>query len=216
VVVGVIALVHLAHWSPLLLVSAPSPAAASTPPASLADLALFFLGVGALTFGGGLSMIAFIQEQLVNQLQWITPREFLDGLALGQLTPGPIVVVATYVGFKIAGFPGAAVAAAAIFLPSFILTLSALPMFDRVRGLVWMKAAMEGVGPAVIGVLAVSLVRLAPHALPEPFATAILLGTLVALLGPGIGPLRLMLAGGLLGVLRSRIAPLMGARVPLS
>ena len=78
-----------------------------------------------------------------------------------------------------------------------------------------MKAAMQGVGPAVIGVLAVSLVRLAPHALPDAFAVAILLGTLVALLGSRVGPLKLMLAGGALGVLRGRVAPLLAAKAPL-
>ena len=74
------------------------------------------------------------------------------------------------------------------------------------------KAAMQGIGPAVIGVLAVTLARLAPHALPDPFAIAILIGTLIALLGPRVGALRLMFAGGVLGVLRSRLMPLVGAR----
>lgn len=213
--IAFIAVVHLAEWSPLLLVAGPSRATAAAHPASLTDLALFFLEVGALTFGGGLTMIAFIQEQVVSQFRWITDQEFLGGLALGQFTPGPIVVVATYIGYKVAGIPGAAIAALAIFLPSFILTLSVLPILERVRGLAWMKAAMEGVGPAVIGVLAVSLVRLAPHALPDPFAIAILLGTLIALLGRRVGAMKLMLAGGVLGMLRSRLMPLTGARLAL-
>ncbi len=160
-------------------------------------------------------MIAFIQERVVNQFQWITPREFLDGLALGQLTPGPILMLAAYVGYKLGGILGAAIAAIAIFLPSFILMLTVLPMSERVRGLAWMKAVMQGVGPAVIGVLAVSLVRLAPHALPDPFTIAVLIGTVVALLGRRIGAMKLMLAGALVGVLRSRLLPLPGARVPL-
>ena len=70
-----------------------------------------------MTFGGGLLMVAFIQEQVVGQFHCLTPQEFIDGLALGQLTPGAIFMVAAYVGYKAAGLAGAALAAAAIFLP---------------------------------------------------------------------------------------------------
>ena len=106
-------------------------------------------------------------------------------------------------------------AAAAIFLPSFILVLSVLPMFERVRTLVWAKAAMKGVGPAVIGVLAVSLVQMAPHALPDPFAVAMLMGTLIVLLSWRISAIKLMMAGAVLGVLRSRLLALPGVRAVL-
>jgi chromate transporter len=208
--VALLAVWHLALWSPSFLVSAYPPASAH--PAGPMDLGAFFFKVGALTFGGGLTMIAFIQDQVVHQLQWLTPQEFLDGLALSQFTPGPILMVAAYVGYKVAGITGAMVAAAAIFLPSFILMLSVLPMFERVRTLVWIGAAMKGVGPAVIGVLAVSLVQMAPHALPDPFATVIFVGTLIALLGWRIGVIKLMMAGAGLGVLRSRLLSLLGIR----
>jgi chromate transporter len=165
-------------------------------------------------------MIAFIEEQLVTQLHWISHQDLLGGLALGQLTPGPIVVVAAYVGYKVAGIAGAAVAATAIFAPSFILTLSVLPIFERVRGLAWVRAAMEGVGPAVIGSLAVSLLRLTPHALSDSFAAVLFVASLVALLSHPInrriGTMKLMLAGGLLGMLRNRLTPLAGLRMPLA
>jgi chromate transporter len=84
---------------------------------SLWELGAFFFKVGAFTFGGGLSMLAFMQEQVVNQFGWLTPQEFVDGLALGQLTPGPILMLAAFIGFKLAGATGAAVAGSAIFLP---------------------------------------------------------------------------------------------------
>jgi chromate transporter len=183
-------------------------------PASVTDIAAFFFKVGALTFGGGLTMIAFIQEQVVNQFHWLTPQEFIDGLALGQFTPGPILMVAAYVGYKVAGVTGAIVGAAAIFLPSFILMLSILPVFDRVRKLVWTKAAMKGIGPAVIGSLTVSLMQLAPHALPDLFAVVILAATIVALLVWRVGAVKLMVAGSILGVLRSRLLSL-GAKAAL-
>jgi len=174
--------------------------------AGLFDIGAFFFKVGAFTFGGGLTMIAFVQEQVVNQFHWLTPREFVDGLALGQFTPGPILMVAAYVGFKLAGIAEALVAAAAIFLPSFILMLSLLPMFERVRKIAWMKAAMRGIGPAVIGVLAVSLAQLAPHAAPDLFAAAMCLATMLILLVWRVGAIKLMLGGALLGTLRDRLA----------
>jgi chromate transporter len=172
--------------------------------AGLSDIGAYFLKVGAFTVGGGLTMIAFIQDQVVEQFHWLTPREFIDGLALGQFTPGPVLMLAAYVGYKVAGIAGAAVAATAAFLPSFIIMLAVLPVLDRVRKLTWTRALVEGMGPAVIGVLAVSLFRLMPHALPDPFALAILVVTLAALLVWRLGTVRLMLAGALLGVLRSR------------
>ncbi len=150
-------------------------------------------------------MLGFIQQQVVDQLGWLTPREFVDGLALGQLTPGPIVMLAAYVGFKVAGVTGAAVAAAAAFLPSFVIMMAVLPVLDRVRALAWVRAVMEGMGPAVIGVLAVALVRLAPHAVPDVPAGVILVLTVAALLLSHLGPFRLMFAGGLAGVLRERL-----------
>jgi chromate transporter len=207
-----LAVMHFALSPPSFLVTPPAQATVSMHAANLTDVGFFFLKAGALTFGGGLTVIAFIQEQVVNQFHWLTPQEFIDGLALGQFTPGPILMVAAYVGYKAAGIAGAMVAAAAIFLPSFILMLSILPMLARARTLVWTRAAMKGVGPAVIGVLAVSLVQLAPHALPDPFAIAILVGTLIVLLAWRIGAIKLMMAGAVLGVLRDRLMSLPGLR----
>src|SRR5438477_11215503 len=179
-------------------------------PKSLLDLGLYFLKVGAFTIGGGLTMIAFIQDQVVGQFGWLTPREFIDGLALGQLTPGPVLMIAAYVGFKAAGIAGAAVAASAAFLPSFVIMLAILPVLDRVRKLAWMRAVIKGMGPAVIGVLAVSLFRLAPTALPDPIAIVILVATLIALMVLRIGVFKLMIAGAVLGVLRSYLPVMRG------
>jgi chromate transporter len=179
-------------------------------PKSLVQIGAYFLKVGAFTIGGGLTMIAFIQDQVVGQFGWLTPREFIDGLALGQLTPGPVLMIAAYVGYKVAGAAGAAVAASAAFLPSFIIMLIVLPVLDRVRKLAWMRALMKGMAPAVIGVLAISLSRLAPAALPDPFAIAILVATVVGLTVFRIGAFKLMIAGAVLGVLRSRLPVIPG------
>src|SRR5499426_749151 len=179
-------------------------------PRSLVDIGAYFLKVGAFTIGGGMTMIAFIQDQVVGQFGWLTPREFVDGLALGQLTPGPVLMIAAYVGYKVAGAAGAAVAATAAFLPSFVIMLAILPVLDRVRKLAWMRAVMKGMAPAVIGVLAVSLARLAPAALPDPFAIAILAATIGLQMALGVGAFKLMAAGAVLGVLRSYLPAIPG------
>jgi chromate transporter len=164
-------------------------------------LGIFFLKVGAFSFGGGLSMLAFVQDQVVNQLGWLTPQEFLDGLALGQLTPGPILMLAAFVGLKLDGVTGAAIAASAIFLPSFLMMLSILPLLRRMKDLQWLKAFMRGVGPAVIGALADSLVHMAPHAAPDLFTWCLLALTVGLTLLWNVGALPLMLGGAVIGLL---------------
>src|SRR5712691_8765590 len=207
---AVLAVLPVVLWSPSAPVSAIPRGVAD--PASLADVGAYFFKVGAFTVGGGLTMIAFIQLQVVEQFHWLTPREFIDGLALGQFTPGPVLMVAAYVGYKVAGVAGAAVAAAAAFLPSFILMLAVLPVLERVRKLAWTRAVMKGMGPAVIGLLAVSLLRLAPYALPDPIAIAIFVLTLIVLALGRLGAFKAMLAGALLGVLRSRLSSIPGLK----
>jgi chromate transporter len=137
----------------------------------------------------------------VSHYGWLTPDEFMAGLALGQFTPGPIIMVAAYVGYKMAGVAGAAVAAAAIFLPSFILMLSILPVFEKARTLQWTKAAMKGAGPAVVGVLALSLLQMAPYALPDLPTIVVFLAAVAALLAWRVGIFTLMASGAVLGVL---------------
>jgi chromate transporter len=166
----------------------------------LISIAAFFASVSAFTFGGGITIVAFVQEQLVNQLQWLTPQEFLDGIALTQLTPGPVLMLATYVGYKLAGATGALVGQLAIYVPSFALMLSILPVMERFRELLWIKAAMRGIGAAVIGVISMALLRLAPHAAPD-ILTGVLLGlTVVVMLAYNVRPLSLILAGAFAGM----------------
>ena len=196
------------HWTSVALIplGTASDVAASSAP-GLWDIGSFFFQAGAFTFGGGITVLAFVQDQLVNQLHWLTPREFLDGLALGQLTPGPVLMLAAYVGYKLCGVAGAAVGAFAIFLPSFILMLSVLPIVNRFRELGWIRAAMRAISAAVIGVLIVSLAHLAPHAAPDAFTTLLMGLTIVAMLAWSIAPLKLIVAGSLVGIV-SRLKPI--------
>ena len=174
---------------------------------ALWNIGAFFFKVGAVTFGGGMTIIAFVQDQVVNQLQWITAQEFIECLTLAQFTPGPIIMVAAYVAYKVAGVAGAAVAAAAIFLPSFVLMLSILPVLERVRRLAWMKAAIKGISPAVVGAIAVAMVHLVPHAAPDAFTAAVLILTVAALLvWQRLPVLSLVAGGGLIGIVaRSKL-----------
>jgi chromate transporter len=216
VLLALLALRDAALGFPGLLLPSGAPAVALASPASLTELGLFFFKVGALTFGGGSMMIALIQDQVVQQWQWLTPQEFLDGLALGQCTPGPVLVVTAYIGYKMAGLAGAGVAAFASFLPSFILILAILPVFDRVRTLEWITAAMRGVGPAVSGMFAVTLARMAPPALPDLWALALLVATVIALVVWRIGAVKLMCGGAIVGVLRSRLSGLRSVKAGLA
>ncbi|MGQ0522401.1 MAG: chromate efflux transporter [Betaproteobacteria bacterium] len=214
VLAGLVTLAYFGPWSHLKDFSLFGSAGGGREP-DLLGISSFFLMVGALSFGGGLTLIAFIQEQVVTQYQWLTHREFIDGLALGQFTPGPILMVAAYVGYKLHGVAGAAVAAGSIFLPAFVLMLSILPAFDRARQLLWTKAAMKGIGPAVIGVLAVSLVEMAPHAIPDAFAIVLFAASAAVLLAWQVGAIKLMIVGASLGMLRERILALTGFRATL-
>jgi chromate transporter len=191
------------HWGSAAFVPVPTTAGSVTPATpGLWDIGSFFFYAGAFTFGGGITVLAFVQDQVVNQLGWLTPREFLDGLALGQLTPGPILMLAAYVGYKLCGIAGAAVGAFSIFLPSFILVLSVLPVLNRVRDLAWIKSAMRAIGAAVIGVLSVSLAHLAPHAAPDAFTMLLMALTIAAMLAWSIAPLKMIVAGSLVGIVR--------------
>jgi chromate transporter len=181
-------------------------AAAGSGQAGLWDIALFFFKVGALTFGGGMSIVAFVQDQVVNYLHWISAQEFIECLTLSQFTPGPIIMVAAYVGYKIAGIAGASVAAFAIFLPSFILMLSILPVLDRVRRLAWVKAAMKGITPAVVGAIGVTIIQLVPHAAPDLFTGVLLALTVIALAAWRLPVLSAVVGGGLIGIVaRSKL-----------
>src|SRR3989441_6880580 len=128
------------------------------------DIASAFLRLGATSYRGP-AILGIMHAELQEKRQWVSRERFIDGLALGQFTPGPVLMVAAYVGYKVAGVTGAAVAAAAAFLPSFILMLAVLPVLDRVRKLAWTKAVMKGMGPAGIRVLGVGPVPLRPHPL---------------------------------------------------
>ena len=201
VTIAALVLAHAIEWMHGAATSAPAVASDSAGAPSLLNLGVFFFKVGAFTFGGGLSMLAFMQDQVVTQFGWLSPQEFVDGLALGQLTPGPVLMLAAFIGFKLHGAAGAAIAAGAVFLPSFLMMLSILPLLRRMRNLGWLRAFMRGVGPAVIGALGVALAQMAPHAAPDWITWILLAGTVAIMVWRNTGPLSLMLGGAGAGII---------------
>jgi chromate transporter len=117
------------------------------------SLAFIFLRIGSVTFGGGFVMIPEIEAEVVNSHRWLTHQEFADATALGQITPGPVLIMATFVGYRVAGILGALFSTICVFLPSFLMTIAAGSSFRRFRTNRQMQAFLRGVAPAVAGLL---------------------------------------------------------------
>ncbi|MEO0803163.1 MAG: chromate efflux transporter [Cyanobacteria bacterium J06642_2] len=128
-------------------------------------LMAFFLKTGTAIFGGGLVIIPFIETEVVEQLGWLTPTEFLNGVAIGQLSPGPVVLTSAFIGYKVAGLVGALSAAFAMFLPSFAFIMLASPWLLKIRHYARVKAFFQGVTPGVLGAISAALVLLATRAI---------------------------------------------------
>ena len=110
--------------------------------------------VDALAFGGGFASVPLMFHELVEVRPWLEAKTFMDGIALGQVTPGPIVVTATFVGYRVGGLAGALVATVSIFLPSFALVVGAAPWFGRLRARAWFVPALHGAMLSFVGLLA--------------------------------------------------------------
>jgi chromate transporter len=119
-------------------------------------------------------------------------------------------MLATYVGYKALGLTGAVVAGIAIFAPSFVMMFALLPVFERVRDLGWAKAALQGMVAGIIGVLAVTLVRLTPHAVVDPFSAVIFVCAVTALRLWRLAPLKMVAGGAVLGIVRRRLVTAIG------
>lgn len=117
------------------------------------SVSFIFLRIGAATFGGGLVMIPEIENEVVNSQHWLTHQEFADATALGQITPGPVLIMATFVGYRVAGLLGALFSTVCVFLPAFLMTIAAGSSFTRFRTNRQMQAFLRGVAPAVTGLL---------------------------------------------------------------
>ena len=147
----------------------------------LGKLLTFFLKAGSLTFGSGLVIVPFLEKGLVQQTGWLNEREFLVAVAMGMISPGPVVITATFVGYLVAGFWGSLVATIGIFLPSFLLILIVAPILVRYRTNPNVQGFIKGAYAAAIGTILGACVLLGKIAIGDWLTALIALGSLVVL-----------------------------------
>src|SRR5215218_2901760 len=152
-------------------------------PFALTSLFLVFLKIGAVLFGSGYVLLAFLRADLVVRLGWLTERQLLDAIAVGQVTPGPVFTTATFIGYLLGGVPGAVLATLGIFLPAFVFVAASGVLLPRLRGSPSARAALDGVNVASLALMVV-----------------VAAASAVALVGFRVGAAWLLLAGALLGV----------------
>jgi chromate transporter len=180
-------------------------------------MSLFFLKVGATLFGSGYVLVSYLQIGLVDQFHWLTKRELLDAISVGQVTPGPVLTTATFIGYVLGaekfdggvtgGVIGAIAATVAIFLPSFVFILLLGRVLPRIRQNRYARGALDGMNAAVVALIVVVCWRLgaaalAPGGRADGFAIVIAVASLVAILWKNVNATWLILASGLLGILR--------------
>lgn len=175
----------------------------------LLALAWTALKVGALSYGGGFVIVPLMQGDAVDHFHWMTDTQFLNAVALGQVTPGPVTHTVAVVGYAAAGLGGALLASLIAFLPSFAFVLLGARHFDRLRGNPGVLAFLDGAGPAAIGAILGSAVPLA-LALSEPWQAAVLAAAAIAVLALRQSVVLVLLAAGAIGA----VAALLGASLP--
>ncbi len=120
----------------------------------LSKMAQIFLKIGVVSFGGGYAMIPILQWDVVNAWHWLTLKQFMDGILLGFITPGPIIILATFVGYRVYGLLGAGLATISVFLPPILLIIFLTPYYQRLKEARWMRPAIQGILAALVGMLA--------------------------------------------------------------
>ncbi|HCX30766.1 MAG TPA: hypothetical protein DHU55_13515 [Blastocatellia bacterium] len=166
--------------------------------ALLLTLSTLFLRIGTITFGGGFVMIPLIEAEVVDAHHWLTHQEFVDATALGQITPGPVLITATFIGYRVAGTLGAIVTTISIFLPSFLMTIAAGSSLARFHTNRIVQSFLKGVTPAVVGLLVaagISIGRSGIHTWVG-FMIAVIAGAVLVRFRPN--PIWVILGAGLL------------------
>jgi chromate transporter len=171
-------------------------------PIGLPILFLTFLKIGAVLYGSGYVLLAFLHTDFVSGLGWLTDRQLLDAISVGQFTPGPVFTTATFIGYLVAGLPGALLATLAIFLPSFAFIPLIHPLATRLRRSPWTSALLDGVNIAALALMAGVLFQLGQSALIDVLTWAIALISLGVLLRFKINSAWLIAAGAVVGFLR--------------
>jgi chromate transporter len=185
-------------WMPLLLFAAV--AAGPTVWQKAGELAYVFLKVGTVIFGGGFAAIPFLQHEVVDVHHWLSMREFIDGVALGQITPGPVAITAAFIGYKVLGFWGALIAALGTFLPSSLMLWGLIHVYRRVQYNRVVQGFLSGVMPAVTGMILTATVFVGRTAINGPVQAVVAPLALCLLLRYRLEPVWLILGGALVGM----------------
>jgi chromate transporter len=167
----------------------------------LDQLFLVFLKVGALLYGSGYVLLAFLRNDLVLRLGWLTDQQLLDAVAIGQFTPGPVFTTATFVGYVLAGVPGAVVATIGIFLPAFCFVAILNRIVPLMRRSPWTAALLDGVNVAALGLMAGVTWQLGQAAIIDWLTALLAAAAAVLLFRFKINSAWLVLAGGLIGLI---------------
>jgi chromate transporter len=186
---------------PCALRAATAGVAVMTARLSLGSLFLVFLKTGAVVFGSGYVLLAFLRADLVVHRGWLTDSQLLDAVAVGQLTPGPVFTTATFIGYVLGGLPGAIVATIAIFLPAFLLVAASGPLVPRIRGSKFAGSFLDGVNVASLALMAVVAWQLGRASLIDIETGLLAAASVVALLRFRLNSAWLVLAGASLGLL---------------
>lgn len=149
---------------------------------TLVKIALFFTKAGAFVFGSGLAIIPFLHGSVVNEFHWLNEKQFLDAVAVAMITPGPVVITVGFIGYLVAGFPGACVAALATFLPCYIITLVTAPYFKKIAKNLSIKAFVDGITAAVIGALVGAVVIIGIRSIVDIPTALIAIASVLALI----------------------------------
>jgi chromate transporter len=189
--------------APILLGGSPASAAlaaGATAPVSLWSLTAFFLKVGSILFGSGYVLLAFLRADLVQRFGWLTDQQLLDAIAVGQVTPGPGFTTATFVGYVVAGVPGALLATFGIFFPSFVFVAASNPVIPRLRQSRWTAGFLDGVNVASLGLMAAVTWHLGRAALVDRVTLGIALIAAGLLFRLRLNSAWLVLGGALVGI----------------
>jgi chromate transporter len=175
-------------------------AQATATPFSYSQLFLSFFKIGAVLYGSGYVLIAFMRGEFVQKLGWLTNQQLLDAIVVGQITPGPLFTSATFTGFILGGAPGALIATIGIFLPAFILVAIVRPFVPRLRQSPWFGALLDGVNVVSLALVVGVTVGLGRVSLIDPLTIAIAVLSLLILLRFKINSTWLVLGGALMGL----------------
>jgi chromate transporter len=168
---------------------------------SLSVLFFTFLKIGSVLYGSGYVLLAFLRSDFVLRLGWLTDQQLLDAVAIGQVTPGPVFTTATFIGFLIAGVPGALLATLGIFLPSFLFVAISNPLIPRIRNSPWISSLLDGVNAASLGLMAAVTWQLGRASIFDVVTIGIALASLVLLIRYRINSTWLIAGGALTGLL---------------